>query len=292
MKVRVAAKDRLDLKMREDWVDHGRRPYVQGDTVYIPVREGCTFDREIPDRAPYSGRGYFMIGNVAVLHGKKPSDTEIRRIINFRHPKGILWIRSLNDCTRTPDTEILYGEVREVRHKENGFTYILDPQRVMFAQGNREEKRRMAECIKRSDHPERVADMYAGIGYFTIPMAGSGAFVHAMEINPVAYGYLRKNIIYNKLSDHVQASCGDCRDLLFGVYDRIVMGHFDALVVLPLALRHVKPGGTIHLHSCSLIESEIRSLLEGAGFSAEIHVHKVKKYRPHTWHMVWDIVMA
>jgi tRNA wybutosine-synthesizing protein 2 len=292
MKVRVASKDRLDSNVREEWVDPGRRPYVQGDTAYIPVREGCTFDREIPERAPYSGRGFFMIGDVAVLHGKRPSDTEIGRVINFRHPKGILWIRSLNDCTRTPDTEILYGEVGEVRHKENGFTYVLDPQRVMFAQGNREEKWRMAEWVKRSGHPERVADMYAGIGYFTIPMAGSGAFVHAMEINPVAFGYLRKNIFVNNLSDRVQASCGDCRDLLSGVYDRIVMGHFDALAALPLALRHVKHGGTIHLHSCSPIESAIRSLLAGAGFSAEIHVHKVKKYRPHTWHRVWDIVMV
>ncbi len=233
-----------------------------------------------------------MMGDVAVLHGRMPSDKEIKGIINFRHPKGILLIHSLNDCTRTPDTKILYGEVGDVQHKENGFTYVLDPQRVMFAQGNREEKRRMAECVKRSGHPERVADMYAGIGYFTIPMAGSGAFVDAMEINPVAFEYLKKNIFINNLSDHVQASCGDCRNLLSGVYDRIVMGHFDSLPVLPLALRHVRQGGVIHLHSCGTIGSEIRSLLAGAGFSAEIHVHKVKKYRPHTWHMVWDIVVG
>ncbi|WAC04251.1 MAG: SAM-dependent methyltransferase [Methanoregula sp.] len=292
MKVRVAAKDLLDSSARQDWVDHGRRPYVKGDTAYIPVREGCAFDCELPDRAPYSGRGYFMMGDVAVLHGRMPSDKEIKGIINFRHPKGILLIHSLNDCTRTPDTKILYGEVGDVQHKENGFTYVLDPQRVMFAQGNREEKRRMAECVKRSGHPERVADMYAGIGYFTIPMAGSGAFVDAMEINPVAFEYLKKNIFINNLSDHVQASCGDCRNLLSGVYDRIVMGHFDSLPVLPLALRHVRQGGVIHLHSCGTIGSEIRSLLAGAGFSAEIHVHKVKKYRPHTWHMVWDIVVG
>lgn len=292
MKVRVAGTDRLGSSVNEDWVDPMRRPYVQGDVAFIPVREGCTFDCEIPGRIRYSGRGFFMVGSVAVLHGKRPSDTEIGRIISFRHPTGILWIRSLNDRTRTPDTEILYGEVGEVRHKENGFTYVLDPQKVMFAQGNHEEKRRMADSVKRSGCQERVADMYAGIGYFSIPMAGNGAFVHAMEINPVAFGYLRKNIVLNNLSGHVRASYGDCRDLLSGVYDRIIMGHFDALEVLPVALPHVKQGGTIHLHSCGSIESEIRSLLAGAGFSAEIHVHKVKKYRPHTWHMVWDIVVA
>jgi tRNA wybutosine-synthesizing protein 2 len=70
------------------------------------------------------------------------------------------------------------------------------------------------------------------------------------------------------------------------------MGHFDAITLLPLALQHIRRGGVIHLHSLGLIQSEIQSLLEGAGFSAEIHVHKVKKYRPHTWHVVQDIVIA
>lgn len=292
MKVRVTPKDSLSLTVREDWVDPYRRPYVRGGTAYIPVRDGCAFDHEIPERVQYSGRGYFMIGDVAVLHGGRPSHKEILNVINGVHPKGILWIRSLNDCTRTPDTEVLFGEVGEVRHNENGFTYVLDPGKVMFAQGNHEEKRRMADLIKKAGHSERVADMYAGIGYFTIPMAGNGAFVHAMEINPVAFGYLQKNISENGLSDHVQAACGDCRDLLSGLYDRIVMGHFDAITMLPLALRHIRSGGVIHLHSLGSIKSEIQPLLEGAGFSAEIHVHKVKKYRPHTWHVVQDIVIA
>jgi tRNA wybutosine-synthesizing protein 2 len=179
-----------------------------------------------------------------------------------------------------------------VRHVEDNFTYLFDPKKVMFAQGNLEEKRRLAALIRKSGIPERVADMYAGIGYFTIPMAAIGAFVHAIEINPVAFGYLQRNIEQNALSGHVEASCGDCRDLLFRTYDRIVMGHFDAITMLPQALKHIRSGSFIHLHSLGSVENEIRLHLERAGFSAEIHVHKVKKYRPHTWHVVQDVMIA
>ena len=52
---------------------------------------------------------------------------------------------------------------------------------------------RMARLVHDSPDTERVADMFAGIGYFTIPLAGSGASVHAMEINPVAFGFLHRN---------------------------------------------------------------------------------------------------
>ncbi len=47
--------------------------------------------------------------------------------------------------------------------------------------------------------------MFAGIGYFTLPVARAGGFVHAMEINPVAFDYLQKNIVLNKLSGMVDA---------------------------------------------------------------------------------------
>jgi tRNA wybutosine-synthesizing protein 2 len=233
-----------------------------------------------------------MMGDVAVIHGKKPGPKEVEEIVGFRHPRGVLWIESLHDATRTPGTELLWGDAGEVKHHENGYTYILDPGKVMFAQGNRIEKMRIAQLVRNSAHQERVADMFAGIGYFTIPVAGSGACVHAMEINPVAFGYLDRNIRENNLSDRVETSLGDCRDLLTGTYDRIVMGHFDAVSFLSCALLHVHEGSIIHLHSIGTVEEIIKGLAESAGFSVTIHVHKVKKYRPHAWHMVQDVIIS
>jgi tRNA wybutosine-synthesizing protein 2 len=292
MRVRAVPKDKLREIAGEGWIDHAKRPYAEGDIAWVPVRDDEPCEREIPKRTRYRGLGFFMMGDVAIIHGRKPAQKEVDEIVGFRHPRGVLWIESLLDATRTPCTELLWGDAGEVRHHENGYTYILDPGKVMFAQGNRSEKMRIAQLVRNSAPDERVADMFAGIGYFTIPMAGSGAGVHAMEVNPVAFGYLNRNVGENGLSDRVETSLGDCRDLLTGTYDRIVMGHFDAISMLPSALLHVHEGSIIHLHSIGTVEDAIKDLAESAGFSVTIHVHKVKKYRPHAWHMVQDVTIS
>lgn len=292
MRVRAVSKENLRDVASEDWIDHTRRPYAEGDIAWVPVRDDEPCELELPSRTRYQGKGFFMLGDIAVIHGKKPARTEVEEIVSFRHPRGVLWIASLHDITRTPKTEILWGDAGEVRHRENGYTYILDPTKVMFAQGNRTEKMRMAQLVHLRNPGERVADMYAGIGYFTLPMAGSGASVHAMEINPVAFEFLERNVRENNFSGRVETSEGDCRNLLIGIYDRVVMGHFDAISVLPAVLSHVRQGSVIHLHSVCAVENKIREEIERAGFSATIDVHKVKKYRPHVWHVVQDVTIG
>ena len=299
MKVRRVPKDTLGMLATADWVDTSRKPCIEEEIAWVPVKEGEPFDREIPERSRYRGRGYYMIGEIAVIHGPRPDPAAIEEIVAFRNPRGILWLESLNDVTRTPHAHLVWGEGGEVSHKESGYTYSLDPAQVMFAQGNRNEKMRMASRIitsqiKSCGHAGRgrVADMFAGIGYFTIPMAGAGASVHAMEINPVSFGYLTRNIQKNNLSDRICPSLGDCRTLLKGTYDRIIMGHFDAIGMLPSVIPHVTAGSIIHLHSIGPVEEEIRAVMEVAGFSVSIDVHKIKKYRPHAWHVVQDVTLG
>jgi tRNA wybutosine-synthesizing protein 2 len=292
MRVRAVAKDKLREIASETWIDHARRPFTEGDIAWVPVRSEETCDRELSPKIRYQGKGFFMVGDIAVIHGKKPRREEVDEIVGFRHPRGVLWIEALEDVTRTPKTHVLWGETGVVQHHENGYTYFLDPGKVMFAQGNRVEKMRIAQVVRNSDTPERIADMFAGIGYFAIPVAGSGACVHAMEINPVAFGFLNQNIRKNGLEGRISSSLGDCRDLLTGSYDRIIMGHFDAISLLPSALMHAREGSVIHLHSIGTVEELIKKYVESAGFSATIHVHKVKKYRPHVWHMVQDVTIS
>ena len=55
----------------------------------------------------------------------------------------------------------------ETIHKENSCQFKLDVSKIMFSKGNLEEKRRFAANC--SD--ETVVDMFAGIGYFSIPAA-------------------------------------------------------------------------------------------------------------------------
>ena len=292
MRVRAVRKDKFGELDGAGWVDRTRDPYAEGDMLWVPVIASESCDREIPERRRYRGRGYFMIGDIAVLHGKEPAPGEIRAIAGFRHPRGILWIKSLQDITRTPETKIVWGSGGEVCHKEAGYSYILDPEKVMFSMGNREEKARIARMVNESPRPGRIADMFAGIGYFSVPLAGAGATVHAMEINPVAFDYLVRSIGANNLSCRITPALGDCHQLLSGTYDRFIMGHFDSITMLPDALRHAAPGSVLHMHSIGPVEDLVREYTDSAGFSATIHVHKVKKYRPHAWHMVQDVYLA
>ncbi|WP_292395978.1 class I SAM-dependent methyltransferase [Methanoculleus sp. UBA303] len=272
-----------------EWVDRTRRPYVRDGTAWVPVREGYAADTDLPEREGYRGRGYHLVGDIAVLHGDEPSEEELTAIVGHCRPRGVVRVKGFSGAMRVPDVEVLYGTAGEVRHREQGYTFILDPCRVMFAQGNRTEKARIASLVRPG---ERVADMFAGIGYFSIPAACSGARVHAMEINPTAFEYLQRNIMANHVADRVTAEVGDCRRLLAGVYDRVLMGHFDAPAMLAEVLAHVRSGSVLHVHSIGEQTCAIREAVADAGFSAAITARRVKKYGPHAWHMVQDVTIS
>ena len=203
MSVRIRELTREEFKSVTGtaWIDTGRKPFVSGETVYVPVREGYIGSGILAPRHRYEGRGYQMIGPVAVVRGKRPTPEEVMRIVEWQHPDGVLWVSSHSGVCRIPVTEVLYGTTRDVIHKESGISFCIDPSKVMFSQGNRTEKMRVAALTRKG---ERVADMFAGIGYFSLPVARAGGLVHAMEINPVAFDYLQKNIVLNNLSGMMQ----------------------------------------------------------------------------------------
>lgn len=100
----------------------------------------------------------------------------------------------------------------------------------MFAPGNGTERKRFGEM--RIDSPEIVVDMFAGLGYFTIPFVmGNKANItrfYTMEKNPDSYHYQVQNLNLNGVDDYVTALYGDNRELgseLLGTVDRIFMGY-------------------------------------------------------------------
>jgi tRNA wybutosine-synthesizing protein 2 len=189
---------------------------------------------------------------------------------------------------RLPNVSILYGIPHDVTFRESGITYTINPAKIMFSQGNRLEKQRIRTLI----HPgETVADMFAGIGYFALSAAVAGARVHAMEINPNSCAYLRKNAEINGVADVITIDCGDCLTHLAGPYDRILMGHFDALNFFTAALSHAKSGTSIHVHGLGNRIKDIEDILQGAGFRYSLSEHRVKKYANHIWHCVWDVIL-
>lgn len=289
MRVRRILKSRLTNLWTEPWVDSDRRVYCEGDTAFVPVRDGYSFDLDLPDRRPYTGPGYQRLGDTLLLHGDAPTTGELTDLIIWEQPACILQLNRHAGVLRLPEVTVLHGVPHDVTFCEAGIIYTLNPGKIMFSQGNLGEKQRIRSLVRSG---ERVADMFAGIGYFTLSAALAGADVHAMELNPESYGYLQKNAAANHVTGRVHAECGDCRILMSGIYDRILMGHFDAPDFLNTALAHAALGTTLHVHGVGDRADEIRAAVEGAGFRYSLSEHTVKKYASHTRHCVWDILLT
>ncbi len=288
-RVRQVPVQDLVASLRSEWADTTKRPFVRGDTAFVPVKEWYPSEGHLSPRKPYRGRSYYMIGRVAIVRGRKPSADEMEELVSWQKPQGVLWLKSLNGDERIPDTELLYGTAGDVIHRETGFSYLLDPSKVMFSQGNRLEKVRMAALARPG---ESVADMFAGIGYFSIPIARAGAFVHAMDINPVAYRYLIANARLNHVENNLIPECGDSRSLLRGVYDRIIMGHFNSPAMLRDTLLHIHPGSELHIHSSGEVPPDISGIICDAGYDPVITARTVKKTGPNRMHFVQDVVLG
>jgi len=205
-------------------------------------------------------------------------------------------VRGVSGEFRQPSMDIIYGTETESVRLENGIYYGFDVTKVMFASGNTDERMRMRnqDCTG-----ETVVDMFAGIGYFTLPLAKfSGARrVFACEKNPESYEFLCKNIINNGLQDTVIPILSDNRNLLGTHFaDRILMGYVQTTSeFLPKALTMIRPGGMIHYHDTFYIneyEDRIKSIFDsvcGSDGYEIVKIREVKSYAPSVSHYVADV---
>lgn len=201
---------------------------------------------------------------------------------------------------RTPRVELVYGDKDTVTvHRENNVRFKLDPMKVMFSSGNMDERIRMANI---SNKDEIVVDLFAGIGYFSIPMAvhSQPKLIYACEKNPVSYGYLCENIALNNVTSRVKALKGDNREVApVGVADRVIMGYIeDNLRFLPQAIKCLKEKrGKIHFHNnypdnvlpdkaFKNIGKIVKKYNVTVGFT---NVKKVKSFAPGIGHYVFDL---
>ncbi len=287
MKVRIIPVGEIKENKNSDWVDNTRHSFIDGDNAYIPVNPGFSFDTIIPERKR-KGRGFQRLDDTILFHGDIPTKDEINQAVELCHPACILHVNGHTGIIRKPDITILYGTPHVVTHHEAGIIYQLNPCEVMFSQGNREEKKRIASLIKPD---EKICDMFAGIGYFTLMAAKSGGFVTACEINPTAFHYLTINIEINGLTDKIIPCPGNCLNYIDNPsgWDRILMGHFEAVNFLERAVQNIKQGGTIHLHTINEEDTIINNVLKLSGRTCKQSIHKVKKVSPKRWHLVYDL---
>ena len=230
---------------------------------------------------------------------------EIGKAILTAYPRirsVLRYVKGISGELRLPTVELIAGDSNtETIHKENTCLYKLDVTKVMFSRDNRKERGRIPKLVKEG---EIVVDMFAGIGYFTIPIAklANPALVYAIEINPISIKYLRENLKLNKIESKVKVIQGDCRieaPKLGHVADRVIMGYFpNTIEYLPYALNALKEsGGVIHYHDVfykgDLFEKPLellKNVAEKNGYLLKSALYKgiVKSYAPKRYHIVVD----
>ncbi|XP_068553103.1 tRNA wybutosine-synthesizing protein 2 homolog [Anas acuta] len=159
--------------------------------------------------------------------------------------------RVLPGGMRSPSVTLLLGQDGWVEHVDNGIRYTFDVTKCMFSPGNITEKLRVASLPCAG---EVLVDLYAGIGYFTLPylVHAAAAFAHACEWNHHAVEALRRNLALNGVQDRCHIHHGDNRQLqLQDVADRVNLGLIPSSEEgWPVACRVLKKGtgGVLHIH--------------------------------------------
>ena len=250
--------------------------------------------RELPMRWEYVGR-------IAIIVLKESAEPYKERIGDvYAEELGMESIcvdrQGVTGEFSRPTTEIIHGDRTEDVRLENGVLYDMDVTKVMFASGNVDERERMKDL---DCSGETIVDMFAGIGYFTLPLAkfAHPSKIYACEKNPDSYEFLVKNVELNDVKDIVEPILSDNRDLDLGTHfaDRILMGYVQITSeFLPKALEMIKPGGMIHYHDTFYVheyEDRIKEIFDRecpGGYEIE-SIHEVKSFAPSVSHYVADI---
>lgn len=237
-----------------------------------------------------------LIGDILILDKSFHFESieELESLSKRHNVKTIMKIDHIQGTKREPVCNILYGNETETINKENGCLFKLDLARVMWSKGNNNERLRIAKLV---EDEETVLDMFAGIGYFSIPIGvhSKAKKIYSIEINPNSYFYLNENIKLNKLTN-VTPILGDCM-VHTPKYkaDRIVMGYVKTTHhYLKVAIDSLNEGGILHYHETvpeKLMHTRpVERIISQAGNRdvEVLKINKIKKYSPGVEHVVVD----
>ncbi|RLI75108.1 class I SAM-dependent methyltransferase family protein [Archaeoglobales archaeon] len=282
-----------DLFSEYQIVEQENPVFVRKNNLYEILKE--KMPKEYHELIP---RRYKIIGDIILI--KIPKELEeskglIGKTLLKIHPrcKAVWMDKGKEGMLRRPKVELIAGKGSETIHRESGCLFKLDISKVMYSLGNQHEKMRVAKLVNSN---EIVLDMFAGIGYFSIPIARySKAKVYAIEINPTSYHYLLENIRLNKV-DNVIPILGDSMHVTPENFaDRVIMGHLYCHEFLPIAIRALDGKGMIHYHESTpeaVFDRPIKRIkmaAEKEGKKVEIlRFKKVKNYSPGVLHFVVD----
>ncbi|MDK2790822.1 MAG: tRNA wybutosine-synthesizing protein 2 [Methanothermococcus sp.] len=247
---------------------------------------------------------YQKIGDILIVK-RSLTDDEIKELVKRTNCRTIVkYSTHITGDFRTPRVRVIYSSnmgsndnnETETIHKEHGCRFKIDVSKVMWSMGNIEERKRMAHI---SNPDETVVDMFAGIGYFSIPMAkySKPKKIYSIEINPNSYHYLCENIKLNKLDNMVAILSDNRKVMMENMADRIIMGYvLKTHKFLDKAFEFLKDKGVIHYHDTVAEKimnirpiEQLRYHGEKNGYKlTDYKINKIKKYSPGVWHVVVD----
>jgi tRNA wybutosine-synthesizing protein 2 len=256
-------------------------------------------------------RGFQTISHVAIIK-LNPILLEKKELIAKKYLELLPSIRSVYLNTgrvkgqyRTPEKiEYLVGvENSVVKHKEHGVIYKFDFTKIMFSMGNLSERKFLTTLVKDG---ETIVDMFAGIGYFSLPIAkhSKPEKIYSIELNPESFKYLKENINLNHFEEIIFPINGDSKEEVLklsqsGVKaDRVIMGVFPApKEFIKDALTLAKVEGTIyHYEGVGDQEkyldlfNDFKEIVELSDYRCELLANRfVKSYGPGLYHIVFDI---
>ena len=237
---------------------------------------------------------YKKIGDILILNDDYDNLDELASKHNV---KTIMKIDHIQGTKREPVYKVLYGHETETVNKENKCLFKLDLSKVMWSKGNVNERLRIAKLVRDG---ETVLDMFAGIGYFSIPIGvhSNAKQVISIEINPNSHYYLCENIELNKC-DNITPVLGDCLvETPKYKADRILMGYVKTTHhYLNVAVESLNKSGIIHYHETvpeKLVETRPISRIRQAAGDRDVEllkINKIKKYAPGVEHVVIDALI-
>lgn len=201
-----------------------------------------------------------VIGDIAIIE-IPPELTNYKNLIGqviLKTHKNIKSVHAkasaISGIYRIRDLTCIAGENRtKTIYNEYNCQYHIDVARAYFSPRLSQEHHRVATLVNPN---EAVADLFAGVGPFAIPICKlcPTAQVYAIDINPDAVELLKINIKTNKVENQIHPLLGDARklanDKLSGIADRVIMNLPEtAIDFIDTACQTLKPsGGIIHFY--------------------------------------------
>jgi len=268
---------------------------------------------------------YDVIGNIAILEFEKSDQINDSKYDEFKNlvAKAVIDVNKnvisvfekksqIKGSYRLRDLAYLGGENNsETVHKENDCVFHLDIKSTYFSPRLVYERRRISESNIQEN--EVIVDMFSGVGTFSIQIAKLNPVeIHAFDLNPAAYSFLKKNIGLNKLKGKIFPYNMNTKDManpsnhigkeLHNNVNRIIMNlpedSIDFIDVACFLMK--KSGGILHFYQFSekpsAIDKTIRTLkkkLNECNWTADKMFDSkiVKSYSPKAELVVVDLYM-